>query len=98
MRHVVEQKEGLMDLENIGTSAFDTEFLNILWAKAYREGVEGTVAWMLSIERAKGAEYMLQQAYEFCFKRNLDIPNYEEKRAELLDKVIDAIDPEEGEK
>lgn len=53
---------------------------------------------MLSIERAKGAEYMLQQAYEFCFKRNLDIPNYEEKRAELLDKVIDATDPEEGEK
>lgn len=87
-----------MDLEETGTSAFDTEFLNILWAKAYREGVEGTVSWMLSIERAKGAEYMLQQAYEFCFQRNLDIPNYEEKRAELLNKVIDAIDPEEGEK
>ena len=77
-----------MDLEEIGMSAFDTEFLNILWAKAYREGVEGAVAWMLSIERAKGAEYMLQQAYEFCFERNLDIPNYEEKRAELLNKVI----------
>ena len=87
-----------MDLEENGMSAFDTEFLNILWAKAYREGVEGAVAWMLSIERAKGTEYMLQQAYEFCFKRNLDIPNYEEKRAELLDKVINAIDPEEGEK
>lgn len=85
-----------MASEEIGTSAFDTEFLNTLWAKAYRKGVEGTVAWMLSIERAKGIEYMLQQAYEFCFQRNLDIPNYEEKRAELLNKVIDAIDPKEG--
>lgn len=85
-----------MASEEIGTSAFDTEFLNTLLAKAYREGVESTVAWMLSIERAKGTEYMLQQAYEFCFQRNLDIPNYEEKRAELLNKVIDAIDPEEG--
>lgn len=87
-----------MDFEEIGMSAFDTEFLNTLLAKAYRKGVEGTVAWMLSIERAKGTEYMLQQAYEFCFQRNLDIPNYEEKRAELLNKVIDATDPEEGEK
>lgn len=87
-----------MDLEETGMSAFDTEFLNALWAKAYREGAEGTVAWMLSIERAKGTEYMMQQAYEFYFQRNLDIPNYEEKRAELLNKVIDATDPEEGEK
>ena len=87
-----------MASEEIGMSAFDTEFLNTLQAKAYREGVEGAVAWMLSIERAKGTEYMLQQAYEFCFQRNLDIPNYEEKRAELLNKVIDATDAEEGEK
>lgn len=33
-----------MDLEETGMSAFDTKLLNILWAKAYREGVEGTVA------------------------------------------------------
>lgn len=73
MRHVSKQKEGLMDLENIGMSAFDVELLKSIAEDAYKKGHEegydtGFTAALYSIvfaAKKKSAEEAIKAAESF---------------------------------
>lgn len=79
-----------MDLENIGMSAFDVEFLASIAAKYRHAGFCQGIKSIIQIADDLGSESAIEEAHKFY--------NAHEGEDDETSIVIDATDPKEGEK